>query len=254
MVNRIDEQARRRLLAEAVWRIVTRDGLAAASVRSVAKESGLSTGSVRHFFGAQHELISFAMAELVETVGERIRRAAEIADPHERVTAMLAEMIPLTEASRDEAFAHLQFVLHARIDPRLVPIADESFAAIHRVCVHVVRMLVDLGELPASIDVERTATTVRVVLDGLTYDLLLAPRLLSPDDARAILRDQLRPAASVSPTAAPAFPPAATAAPMSPQASPVSPPRSPPLSPPASPVFPPASPVSPSAPDEDVLR
>lgn len=188
MVNRIDEQARRRLLAEAVWRIVTRDGLAAASVRSVARESGLSTGSVRHFFGAQHELIAFAMEELVQTVGERIRRAFEVEDPHERVVAVLAEMIPLTDASRDEAFAHLQFVLHAQIDPRLAAVADESFEAIHRVCVEVVRSLADAGRLPGTADVEQVATTVRALLDGLTFELLLAPRLLAPDEALAMLR------------------------------------------------------------------
>lgn len=196
MVNRIDEGARRRELAEAVWRIVTRDGLAAASVRSVAKESGLSAGSVRHFFGTQHELIVFAMEELFSAVGERVRRSAELADPEERVLAVLTEMVPLTPATRDEAFAHLQFTLQARIDPRLRPIADASFDAIHDLCVQVIRWLVEVGELAADTDAEALGTTLRVLVDGLTYDLLLAPHLVTPDQALEVLRRQLREAAA----------------------------------------------------------
>jgi AcrR family transcriptional regulator len=195
MVNRIDESARRRLLAEAVWRIVTRDGLAAASVRTVAKESGLSTGSVRHFFGTQHELIVFAMEELIATVGERVGRAAAIEDPEARVLAVLSELMPLTPATHDEAFAHLQFVLQARIDPRLAPIAAESFDAIHGLCEQVVRWLVDLDELPADTDVPGLAAALRALVDGLTFELLLAPHLVSPDDALEVLRGQLRHAA-----------------------------------------------------------
>lgn len=192
MVNRIDEGARRRQLAEAVWRIVTRDGLAAASVRSVAKESGLSAGSVRHVFGTQHELIVFAMEELIATVGERVRSRATIEDPQERVLATLSELMPLTDATRDEAFAHTQFVLQARIDPRLAPIADASFDAIHDLCVQAVRWLVEVDELSADTDAEALGTTLRALVDGLTYELLLAPHLIDPDDALEVLRDHLR--------------------------------------------------------------
>lgn len=195
MVNRIDEVARRRLLAEAVWRIVTRDGLAAASVRTVAKESGLSTGSVRHFFGTQHELVRFAMEELVATVGERVERAAAIEDPQARVLAVLSELMPLTPATRDEAFAHLQFVLRARFEPSLAEVADASFDAIHGLCEQVVRWLVDLGELPPDTDVAGLATTVRALVDGLTLELLLAPHLLTPDEALGTLRRQIGAAA-----------------------------------------------------------
>lgn len=192
MVNRIDERERRRVLAEAVWRIVTRDGLAAASVRSVARESGLSTGSVRHFFGAQDELIAFAMEQLITVVGERIAAAGTIEDADERVVAVLSELIPLTDATRDEAFAHLQFVLRSRIDPRLAPIAEASFDAIHGVCREIVELQIDRGRLPADADVEARAVTLRALIDGLTYDLLLAPHLLSREGALAVLRAHLR--------------------------------------------------------------
>ena len=46
----VDPEERRRDLAEAVWRVVRRDGLERASVREVAREAGVSMGSLRHYF------------------------------------------------------------------------------------------------------------------------------------------------------------------------------------------------------------
>ena len=43
----IDGEERRERIAEAVWRIAAEQGLERATVRAVAAECGLSTGSVR---------------------------------------------------------------------------------------------------------------------------------------------------------------------------------------------------------------
>ncbi|MET8762334.1 TetR/AcrR family transcriptional regulator, partial [Lentzea sp. NPDC004782] len=57
----VDHEERRRELAEAVWRIVRRDGIDHASVRAVAAESGWSSGSLRRYFPTQDSLLGFAM-------------------------------------------------------------------------------------------------------------------------------------------------------------------------------------------------
>lgn len=192
MVRRIDGEARRRALAEAVWRLVLREGLPGATVRAVATESGLATGSVRHFFGTQRELITFAMRELIDAVGARIAQASAIADPEERALTVLGEMVPLTEATRAEAFAHLQFVTQARFDPEIDEIAAESFEKIRGVCTQVLLWLREVGRVRADLDVPAAASALCAVVDGLTLELLLAPRLISVEEARGVLRDHLR--------------------------------------------------------------
>ena len=57
MPVRLDHDERRTELAEAVWRVIRREGVRGASVRGVAREAGLSMGSVRYFFGTQEELL-----------------------------------------------------------------------------------------------------------------------------------------------------------------------------------------------------
>ena len=64
----IDSQSRRRELGEALWRVVLRDGIEAASVRKVAAEAGISKGSLRHVFPTQSELLAFAMQLIVDEV------------------------------------------------------------------------------------------------------------------------------------------------------------------------------------------
>jgi AcrR family transcriptional regulator len=69
MPKLVDPDQRRSELALAVWTVIRRDGLQRASVRNVAREAGLSMGSLRHYFGSQSELLCFAM----QLVGDRAR-------------------------------------------------------------------------------------------------------------------------------------------------------------------------------------
>jgi DNA-binding transcriptional regulator YbjK len=84
MPKLVDPDQRRSELAQAVWTVIRRDGLQRASVRNVAREAGLSMGSLRHYFASQSELLCFAM----QLVGDRARaRVAALepgADPRRR--------------------------------------------------------------------------------------------------------------------------------------------------------------------------
>jgi len=68
----VDPVERRRELAEAVWRVIRRDGIEGASVREVAREAELSTGSLRHYFGTQSELLTFAMRSVMQRIERRV--------------------------------------------------------------------------------------------------------------------------------------------------------------------------------------
>jgi AcrR family transcriptional regulator len=188
MVNRIDAAERRRVLAEATWRIILRDGLPGVSVRAVATEAGLAAGSVRHFFPSQAELMNFAMTALVETVAVRIRAAAEIPDLRERVAAMLVELLPVTDRTHAEFAAYLEFLDRSRTDASLQAVAGESVTAVRELIVTVLTDLRGLGMVRADLDLDEEAMRLHAFVDGLTLQLLVAPGLNSRDGARGAVR------------------------------------------------------------------
>ncbi|MEN2447820.1 TetR family transcriptional regulator, partial [Bacillus sp. JR_15] len=55
----VDHEKQKEKIAEAVWNVIHRDGLEQCTVRNVAKEAGLSAGSMRHYFPHQSELFIY---------------------------------------------------------------------------------------------------------------------------------------------------------------------------------------------------
>src|SRR4029450_11592721 len=141
MPKLVDPDQRRSELAQAVWTVIRRDGLQRASVRNVAREAGLSMGSLRHYFASQSELLCFAM----ELVGDRARdrvgalepaadtrgpmelvaarpraRGAALepaADPRRRAEQLLAELVPLDDERRAESEVWLAFTGQPLVGP-----------------------------------------------------------------------------------------------------------------------------------------
>jgi len=61
--------------------VIRRDGLEHASVRNVAREAGLSSGSLRHMFRTQAELLVFAMNQVVDRIESRLDSLDPTGDP-----------------------------------------------------------------------------------------------------------------------------------------------------------------------------
>src|SRR6478735_2029550 len=67
----VDHEERRAEVAAAVWLIVSRDGLEAATVRRVAAETGMSTSVVSHYFAGKDDLLRLAFRIVVDRGRER---------------------------------------------------------------------------------------------------------------------------------------------------------------------------------------
>ncbi len=205
MVRTIDAGERRRVLADAVWRLMRRGGLEAASVRSVAAEAGLATGSVRHFFATQDELHVFAMRELFRIVGDRVQEVLarepegdggwSPEQARARVVAVLLETQPMTPEQAELFLVSLQFVSKAMVHPALAPVARETADLLHQTYLQLLEFLVETGAARPDLDIGRTAGDLGVVLDGLAMRRLTAPHLLGTEDIRTTVTafvDQLR--------------------------------------------------------------
>jgi AcrR family transcriptional regulator len=177
---RLDGDQRRRQLAEAVWKVVLRDGIEAASVRRVAAEAGLSAGSLRHVFPSQSELLAFAMQLVVDEVRRRVAEAEPSDDVRESVERRLESLLVLDPETRAVFDVWLAFSTRARVDPGLRPLRDRTHAQVRELCRASVEELAAAGGTRSDVDVSREAERLHALVDGLAMHATLDPETTTP--------------------------------------------------------------------------
>lgn len=185
----VDPIARRRELAQAVWRVVRRDGLERASVREVAREAGVSTGSLRHYFGSQSELMVFAMRLVIEHIEERLAVLEIPADPLAAARTVLAELLPLDHERQAENEVWLAFTARALVEPELRALRREAYDLLRAACKKWVAPLIP-GVAAEAVEME--AERLFALLDGLAVHSAMQPEQAAADHLLAVLDHHLR--------------------------------------------------------------
>ncbi|WP_171165960.1 TetR/AcrR family transcriptional regulator [Streptomyces sp. I05A-00742] len=194
----VDPEERRRAVAEAVLRVVARDGLESASLRNVAAEAGLVIGSVRHYFADHTELLIFAMEELGRRIGRRIGARSEPLlalapgeDGRALTENLFAELLPLDETRHRETVVWLAFTAAARTRPELRPCARRMHDGQRSLAAHVLTEARRAGSLPDGLDIATESLRLSALLDGLALQAVLQPDDVTPEAMRAVLRRHL---------------------------------------------------------------
>jgi AcrR family transcriptional regulator len=191
MPKLLDHDARRIEVAQAVWRVIRRDGLARASVRRVAREAGLSPGSLRHVFSTQSELLAFSMRLVSDRVRARLEGLRPSGDARRDVEAVILELLPLDDERRAEAEVWLAFAGQALVDARLGALRDEVDDALHGLFRQLVDALAEAGELAAGASRHLEAERLNAVVDGLVVHALLRPARVGPGVQREVVAAHL---------------------------------------------------------------
>ena len=186
MPRQVDPEQRRAELAEAVWTVIRRDGLQRASVRNVAREAGLSMGSLRHYFATQSELLCFAMQLVGDRARARVRALQPAADPRATAERLLQELVPLDDERRAEAEVWL-----ALVDPGQRAIHQRIHDELNGACATALTLLADAGLTPANLDIPLEATRLHALLDGLAVHAVMRPEQVPPERIRAVIARHL---------------------------------------------------------------
>ena len=121
MPKKVDHDERRRLIADALMRVAAEQGLEAVSLRHVAAAAGVSAGMVQHYFRTKDEMMSFALSAVSERSEARVQSAVGAlgADPPPRqlLRTMIAALLPLDEATREDGRVALAFLAYTAVRP-----------------------------------------------------------------------------------------------------------------------------------------
>lgn len=200
MPKQVDPEARRLEVVDAVFRVVVRDGLERASLRTVADEAGLNIGSVRHYFAGQQELMRFAMQAMIDRVGTRLlRRVDEFgeagalppADQRQRATDLLAELLPLDEDRYAEVAVFIGFVTAARTNATFAELAAKTARGTRALIRRTLARLQQTTGIRPDLDLDTETERLTALIDGLCLNAVLHPGLTGPDTCAAVLRSHL---------------------------------------------------------------
>jgi AcrR family transcriptional regulator len=181
----VDPVERRREVVEAVLRVIRRDGLEQASVRNVAREAGLSMGSLRHYFASQSELMVFAFRTVIDRIESRLARLEPESDPRRRAERVLAELLPLDDERRAENELWLAFTSRAMVDPALRDLRDEGYDALRAGCRAILTDLSAAGLAPT--DVHTETERLHALLDGLAVHAAMRPDIHTAESLKAAI-------------------------------------------------------------------
>ncbi|MEV4254553.1 TetR family transcriptional regulator C-terminal domain-containing protein [Spirillospora sp. NPDC049652] len=171
MPKQVDHDERRETIARALWRVVERRGVAAVSVREVAREAGISHGAVQHYFATRDAMLTFAMDFASERSSRRVSTAiGDLGDaPHPRdvLRVMITEMLPLHADSRATSRMSTAYVLEALHDENVRARARDGLIEGRSIVEGIIRQAIADGLVDARRD-PATETDLLLALTGLT--------------------------------------------------------------------------------------
>lgn len=193
MPRNIDTEERKHLIAKAAWGIVATQGLKGATVRNIAEAAHLSVGSVQHVFKSSKDIYLFAMDQAVSNAAARIDATLSLVnDPLATAQHVLCELLPLDEIRKTEARTWLAFTAEALVDPSLVEASKAMQRLLRQVARSCIEALDEAELLHADTDIELETASLQALVDGLTLQMLAAPKSLPPSKAKEALNSYLR--------------------------------------------------------------
>ncbi|KJL47069.1 HTH-type transcriptional regulator BetI [Microbacterium hydrocarbonoxydans] len=176
----VDHDERRRQIAEALLVVAARDGHESVTSRAVAKELGVATGSLWHYFDGFDDVIRAAAAEVTRRTGERITAATTGLRGIARLDALMREVLPVDDRTRTEARVVVGFW------GRLATLAPSSDAAVATLATWQDGIRDALDEAMADGELRRNTPTdaVMALLRSVTYGQQVV-EVTEPQDADA---------------------------------------------------------------------
>ena len=185
MPKLVDHEERRAELCAAVWRLASREGLEAVTVRRVAQEAGWSTGAVVHYFSDKEDLLLSAFQTVADRVSHRLARLEErTTEPLELARAWLVEGLPVDADRKAEVRVWFALLGLALTRPALARAQRLTYRAWRGRVAELLREAQTAGAVRADVDCPAAAAALVALVDGLAIQATFEPRAIS--GARAV--------------------------------------------------------------------
>lgn len=185
------QEIRRGEIIDGAIRLVARDGYEAVTMRGLAGELDVSTGTITHWFATKEQILGAALDEVARRMGERLDGMLEtVDDPRTVLIAIGDASLPEDEATTAEQRVWLAIAARASRSTALATRHQGHYEGWRR------RMEKAVEEGAASgafrpVDPAAWALGYAALLDGLALHVLLHLEAVTIDGARTVVRTHI---------------------------------------------------------------
>jgi len=175
-------------VVEATGRVIAREGLEGASLRSIARELGVTTGVLTHYFRDKEDLLGFVQASIFGGLEASNRPLLDQGPDVDLTIEALMRILPNSPRNIDWWKVWLGFTVAALSRPDRAEAHADKYADLRRHWVKVMRRLQSAGLLKSDIDPVIEAETLVCLVDGIGVQAVISPKALPARKQRALLR------------------------------------------------------------------
>lgn len=177
-------QTRQRIMLVAMAHVAER-GYTAATLKEIAREAGLTSGSIYHYFPSKVELVEATFHQVVGDVFPAMESAASHApDMREMLTVLLEAALDAVQTYPHLAAFSAAVGVAGGDHPQLARLHESAMATQRRMVDSLVVRAQESAILPGAVDAQAASDVVFALLRGLTE----LSATVSPDRHRAAVR------------------------------------------------------------------
>lgn len=187
----VDHDLQRETFAEAAMRLIARNGLEGVTMRAVAAESGLSYGSLFHYFDSKEELLMHAVRT---SIGQQTRRVNAYSNQYaglEALERLLCDDAVTSESSRDSMLVWMAFQYQAALRDSFSELNAELVDGWHERIRALLNDAKSVGEIGQAIDTDIEASALWAYSSGIGQLGVLHPESFPPARQKALIANYL---------------------------------------------------------------
>jgi AcrR family transcriptional regulator len=183
---------RRAQVLQAAKACIVALGYERVTVRVVAREAGVSTGTIVHYFGDKDSVLEAALLSKVQETGIAFRAAlANARTAWERLERLVDASLPANDEVRDEWRLWLTFWGEATRNERLRAVSAQQHRSWTRFLERIIQKGIAAGEF-TPVDPAATATQIAALIDGLAVQATLSNPAVTAIEMRHVCLDALQ--------------------------------------------------------------
>jgi len=179
MPKKVDHELRREDVGRAAYLVIAEKGLAAATLREVARKAGMSSALMVHYIKSKDQLLLAAHEYSAKLVRRRMQAIEKKHQGLEAFRRIVWESLPHDKERRGIFKLWLGFWEMAGQDPQVRAKLNAGYRESQERYEFHLRKAQALGELPPNLDIAFCAWSASVFLDGIGVQTLLGDNMIS---------------------------------------------------------------------------